>query len=125
MGVQVDETGRDRHASGVDRVGALQRMSTDLGDPALPNTHVGGDRLGPGSIDQNAAVDDDVELTHGRAPPWSGVGSAGWERAAVTTAAVARATTSSPGPGPGAPMAARQSGASAAKAASRPSKSRT
>src|SRR5439155_13565643 len=61
VGVDVDDTGRDEQAVGVDRL--LRRGTAevaDLGDAAVVDGDVGGPGRGTGAVDDGAGADDEI-----------------------------------------------------------------
>ncbi len=66
MGVDVDESGCDDAAVGVELALAVE-IGRDLGDAPVAHRDVGAARLGAGAVDDGATSDDDVGAH--RAPP--------------------------------------------------------
>ncbi len=63
--VQVDESGRDDEAIGVDRARRRIVDVADLDNAAVANRDVGPARLRTGAVDDGAVPDDDVDIAHG------------------------------------------------------------
>src|SRR5439155_1955887 len=65
MRVEVDEAGRDDHSAGVERPRGVGRLQPpERSDAPRPDADVGAVALRPRPVDDDAVLDDEVEIGH-------------------------------------------------------------
>jgi hypothetical protein len=70
MGMDVDESGRDQQATGVDLLAARAQALAEGGDLAVADRDVALDQIAAGAVGDGPAAHDQVEVSSHERSPW-------------------------------------------------------